>query len=164
MLPEMPRSHCIICLTEASDRDNLLSRYYQRLGCNIAMRNSIKAKALEVMAAISPPGLAVGILRFAVIRMPTHLFLQFIIGAATVIGGMILFLLGVEIGILPMRIPIGPEKEIVLSITYPEKTEAVLDAIVHAGELDKPGTGIAFVVPVEKLVGVAHRCDDSCEG
>ena len=105
------------------------------------MRNSIKAKALEVMAAISPLVLAVVILQFAVIRMPAHLFLQFIIGAATVIGGRILFLLGLEIAILPMGIPIEPEKEIVLSITYPEKTEVVLDAIVHAGELDKPGPG-----------------------
>jgi len=33
---------------------------------------------------------------------------------------------------------------------------------LQAGELDKPGTGIAFVVPVEKLVGVAHRCDERC--
>ncbi len=62
-----------------------------------------------------------------------------------------------------MGIPIEPEKEIVLSITYPEKTEAVPGAIVHAGQLDKPGTGIAFVVPVEKPVGVVHRCDESCE-
>ena len=62
-----------------------------------------------------------------------------------------------------MGIPIEPEKEIVLSITDPGKTEAILDAIVHAAELDKPGTGIAFVVPVEKLVGVVHRCDESCE-
>ena len=128
------------------------------------MRNSIKARALEVMAAISPPVLAVVILQFAVIRMPAHLFLQFIIGAATVIGGRILFLLGLEIGILPMGIPIEPEKEIVLSITYPEKAETVLDAIVHAEQLDKPGTGIAFLVPVEKLVGVVHRCGESCEG
>ncbi len=61
-----------------------------------------------------------------------------------------------------LGIPVEPEKEIVLSLTYPDKTEAVLEAIVRAGELDKPGTGIAFVVPVGKLVGVAHRRDDSC--
>jgi len=73
------------------------------------MRNSIKAKALEVMAAISPPVLAVVILQFAVIRMPTHLFLQFIIGAAMVIGGMILFLLGTKIGNLPMGTAPGAE-------------------------------------------------------
>ena len=56
------------------------------------MQNSIKARALEVMAAILPLVLAVVILQFAIIRMPTHLLLQFIIGAAMVIGGMILFL------------------------------------------------------------------------
>jgi len=112
------------------------------------MRNSIKAKALEGMAAISPLVLAVVILQFAVIRMPAHLFLQSIAGAAMVIGRMVLFLLGVEIGNLPMGVPVEPEREIVLSITYPKKTEAVLDAIVHTEELDK--LGIAFVVPVEK--------------
>ena len=89
---------------------------------------------------------------------------QFIIGAATVITGRILFLLGLEIGNLPMGIPTEPEKEIVLPITCRESKEAILEAIVHAGELDKPGIGIAFVAPVGKLVGVVHLCDESCEG
>ena len=61
-----------------------------------------------------------------------------------------------------MGIPVEPEKEIVLSLTHSDKAEAVLEAIVQAAELDKPGTGIAFVIPVEKLVGVVHRCDESC--
>ena len=61
-----------------------------------------------------------------------------------------------------LGIPIEPEKEIVLSLTYPDKEEAILEAIVTAGELDKPGTGIAFVLPVEKVVGVVHRCDEKC--
>ena len=63
-----------------------------------------------------------------------------------------------------LGIPVEPEKEIVLSLTYPDKAEAVLEAIVQAAELDKPGTGIAFVIPVEKLVGVVHHCDESSEG
>ena len=61
------------------------------------------------MAAILLLVLAVVILQFAVIRMPTHLFLQFIIGAAMVIGGMTLFLLGAEIGIPPMGKALGAE-------------------------------------------------------
>jgi hypothetical protein len=73
------------------------------------MRNHIKAKVLEVVTAILPLVVAVVILQFAVIRMPTHLFLQFMIGAAMVMGGMILFLLGVEIGILPMGKALGAE-------------------------------------------------------
>jgi len=55
-----------------------------------------------------------------------------------------------------LGIPIEPEKEIVLSVTYPDKKEAILKEIVRAAELEKPGAGIAFVVPVEKVVGVVH--------
>jgi len=43
-----------------------------------------------------------------------------------------------------------------LSVTYPDKKEAILKEIVRAAELEKPGAGIAFVVPVEKVVGVVH--------
>jgi nitrogen regulatory protein PII len=55
-----------------------------------------------------------------------------------------------------LGIPIEPEKEIVLSITYPDKNEAILQEIVQTCDLEKPGAGIAFVVPVERVVGVAH--------
>ena len=55
-----------------------------------------------------------------------------------------------------MGIPIEPEKEIVLSVTFPDKKEAILEEIVRTAELDKPGKGIAFVVPVEKVVGICH--------
>ncbi|MFW6117869.1 MAG: P-II family nitrogen regulator [Chloroflexota bacterium] len=58
-----------------------------------------------------------------------------------------------------LGIIIEPEREIVLSITYADKKDAILEAIVNAGELDKPGTGVAFVLPVEKIVGVVHRHD-----
>ena len=62
-----------------------------------------------MLSAILPLVLAVVILQFAVIRMPSQVFLQFIIGAAMVIGGMVLFLSGVEIGILPMGKALGAE-------------------------------------------------------
>ena len=55
-----------------------------------------------------------------------------------------------------LGIPIEPEKEIVLSITYPDKNEAIIQEIVQTCDLEKPGEGIAFVVPVERVVGVAH--------
>jgi hypothetical protein len=73
------------------------------------MRTHIKAKVLEVITAILPLVVAVAILQIAVIRMPVYVFLQFIIGAAMVIAGMILFLLGVEIGILPIGKALGAE-------------------------------------------------------
>lgn len=53
-------------------------------------------------------------------------------------------------------IPIEPEKEIVFTAIPKEKTDQVLQAIVQAGELDKPGTGIAFVIELKKVVGIHH--------
>jgi len=73
------------------------------------VQHSLKSKVLEVLSAILPLVLAVVALQFAVIRMPTEVFLQFIMGAALVIGGMTLFLVGVEIGILPMGRALGAE-------------------------------------------------------
>lgn len=32
--------------------------------------------------------------------------------------------------------------------------QGILDAIVEAGEFSKPGTGMAFVLPVEQVVGL----------
>lgn len=51
---------------------------------------------------------------------------------------------------------IEPEKEIVLTVARSELIDAILDEIVRTAELNDTGKGIAFVVPVEKLVGVAH--------
>lgn len=51
---------------------------------------------------------------------------------------------------------IEPEKEILLTVVPAERVDAILDAVVAAAELNEVGRGIAFVLPVEKLVGVAH--------
>jgi nitrogen regulatory protein PII len=63
-----------------------------------------------------------------------------------------------------LGIPIEPEKEIVLSVVYPDKSEAILQEIVQNCELEKPGAGIAFVVPVERVVGISHLLGKSGEG
>ncbi len=55
-----------------------------------------------------------------------------------------------------LGIPIEPEKEVVLTVTYSDKNEEILNEIVRATGLGKPGMGIAFVVPVDKVVGVSH--------
>jgi len=55
-----------------------------------------------------------------------------------------------------LGIPIEPEKDIVLSVVYPDKSEAILQEIVQCCDLEQPGAGIAFVVPIERVVGVAH--------
>jgi len=51
---------------------------------------------------------------------------------------------------------IEPEKEILLTIVNVAQIDPILSAIVEAGELNDTGRGIAFVVPVDKVVGVAR--------
>jgi nitrogen regulatory protein PII len=55
-----------------------------------------------------------------------------------------------------LGITIEPEKEIVFSVVHPDKSKAILQGIVQDCELEKPGAGIAFVVPVDKVVGISH--------
>jgi nitrogen regulatory protein P-II 1 len=73
-------------------------------------------------------------------------------------GGTIIF--GRGIGIHENKkilgIPIEPEKEIVLTVTPPDKTQLILDAIVREVRLGEPGRGIAFTLPLDRFVGVAH--------
>ena len=53
-------------------------------------------------------------------------------------------------------IPIEPEKDIVLTLVEHSMTESVLNAVNEALELYKPGKGIAFVLDVEKTIGINH--------
>jgi nitrogen regulatory protein P-II 1 len=55
-----------------------------------------------------------------------------------------------------LGIPIEPEKEIVLTAVPRSLTDRVLEAIVEGGELDKPGTGIAFVIELRRIAGICH--------
>lgn len=57
-----------------------------------------------------------------------------------------------------LGIPIEPEKEIVLTIVPEDDTDRILDAIIKAGKLDKPGAGIAFVLDLKKVTGICHLC------
>jgi nitrogen regulatory protein P-II 1 len=52
----------------------------------------------------------------------------------------------------PLGIAIQPEKEIILIILEEWLSEQVLTAMTKEGNLDKPGVGFAFEVPVEKAV------------
>ena len=63
-----------------------------------------------------------------------------------------------------LGIPIEPEKEIVFSVVHSDKSKAILQAIVQDCELEKPGAGIAFVVPVERVVGISHLTGQSGGG
>lgn len=49
---------------------------------------------------------------------------------------------------------IEPEKEIVLTIVPTEQVDAILGEIVRTAELDAAGHGMAFVLSVDRIVGV----------
>ena len=51
---------------------------------------------------------------------------------------------------------IEPEKEIILTIVNPEQADTILEAIVQAADLEKPGSGIAFVINLDKVAGRVH--------
>jgi nitrogen regulatory protein P-II 1 len=73
-------------------------------------------------------------------------------------GGTILFARGTGIHETKslFGIPVEPEKEMILTIVPARITSTVLEAIVQAGELRTPGTGIAFVLPVKAVAGICH--------
>jgi nitrogen regulatory protein P-II 1 len=48
-------------------------------------------------------------------------------------------------------------REILLILTKSEQTESILNAIIEAGKLKEPGTGVAFVFHASQIVGLDHR-------
>jgi nitrogen regulatory protein P-II 1 len=48
-------------------------------------------------------------------------------------------------------------KEVLFVLIEEKDTERILQAMVEAGHLEKPGTGIAFVISVDKTVGLVSR-------
>ena len=63
-----------------------------------------------------------------------------------------------------LGIAIEPEKEIVLTVVYTEEADAILQEILRAAELTEPNRGLAFVVPLEKVVGVSHLHNKQPQG
>lgn len=51
---------------------------------------------------------------------------------------------------------IEPEKEIILTVVPKDLVDKILDEITRAADLNQTGSGIAFVVPVDKVVGAAR--------
>ena len=51
------------------------------------------------------------------------------------------------------------QTDIILFLVEEHLVGRILDAIKEAGEFHKPGTGIAFVVPIEHVVGLESQMD-----
>ena len=75
-------------------------------------------------------------------------------------GGTIMYGRGIGIHekntILGMMIQ--PEKEVVLTVIVNDKTDDVLKALVEGVGLDRPGMGLAFAIPLDKVIGRIHKC------
>lgn len=73
-------------------------------------------------------------------------------------GGTIIFGRGTGIREVKsiMGLAIDPEKEIVLTLVKSDISLRVLEAIVEAGNLERPGAGIAFILPVKGVAGICH--------
>jgi nitrogen regulatory protein P-II 1 len=54
-----------------------------------------------------------------------------------------------------LGLAVQPEKEIVMIVVPEPLTDIVVKAMVRAGNLDQPGVGFLFVMPVEQVVGLA---------
>ncbi len=52
-----------------------------------------------------------------------------------------------------------PQSDIIMMLIEEHLIQGILKAIVEAGEFDKPGTGMAFVLPVEQVVGLDSQLD-----
>jgi hypothetical protein len=67
----------------------------------------IKDTTFEVIRATAPLIIVIIILQFTLVKASAGVFVQFLIGAVMVIAGMIFFLLGIEVGILPAGKTVG---------------------------------------------------------
>jgi nitrogen regulatory protein PII len=56
-----------------------------------------------------------------------------------------------------LNMHVEASKEIILILTEIDKYKNIMNAMVEAGQLKKPGTGIIFTVPVTNLIGLHHR-------
>mgnify|MGYP000925801862 CR=1 FL=1 len=52
---------------------------------------------------------------------------------------------------------VDSSKEIIFLLTEKSKMEPIVNAIVKAGKLDDPGTGILFTMPICDIIGLHHR-------
>ena len=57
-------------------------------------------------------------------------------------------------------IQIESEKEVVLTIVPRELEDKMIAAIVEAGQLNAPGHGLAFSLPLSRIAGIVHLVED----
>lgn len=112
--------------------------------------NNIKETVLEVIYSILPIAIVITVLQFTIIWLPMEAFLQFLIGVLFVGIGLMLFLLGVNIGLLPVGEMIGSAlsktKKVLLIVLFGFLLGAVVtfaepDVRVLASQIDSVSNG-----------------------
>lgn len=73
------------------------------------MLNLLRGKLLEVIKAVAPLIIIVCVLQFTLVKAPTEMFVQFLTGSFLVVAGLVLFFIGIDLGMLPMGRFIGAE-------------------------------------------------------
>lgn len=53
-----------------------------------------------------------------------------------------------------LGLAIVPEKEIIMIVSKKEETSKIFDAVVKAANLNVPGMGIAYVIPIHAVAGL----------
>lgn len=114
------------------------------------MRSVWKQELLNVLRAIAPLFVVVCLLQLTIVRAPTPLFLQFLLGSFLATVGMLLLFVGVELGILPMGRFIGaalPHKgslAFIIAIAFAmgfATTVAEPDVLVLGSQIDEVSGG-----------------------
>lgn len=56
-----------------------------------------------------------------------------------------------------LNVQIEASKEVIMILSGKDELRTVVEAMVDAGDLEDPGRGIIFTVPVTNLLGFNHR-------
>lgn len=127
------------------------------------MLRLIKERFFEVFKAVAPLLVIVCILQFTLVKAPPALFVQFAIGSLMIIGGLILFFIGIDIGLLPMGRFIGAQLPMKGSLLFIMATSFIVgfattvaepDVLVLSGQIDSITQGMVPRATVLYSIGI----------
>lgn len=58
-----------------------------------------------------------------------------------------------------LKVNIEASKEVIILLSEKSKLRDIMTAMIVAGKLKEPGTGIIFTVPIDNLIGLHHRME-----
>ncbi len=100
------------------------------------MTREIKKLLFEVLMAVMPITVLVILIQFTLISLPVIIIARFLVGALMVMAGLLLFLHGVKIGLLPIGQAIGAELPQRVSFGFLIILSLVLGLVVTVAEPD----------------------------